>query len=64
MEKYTLTVNEAAEYTGIGRNSLRVLIAEKRLPTVRLGKKILIRRDTLEAFIKENEGKDILESHI
>lgn len=58
-EKYALTVNEAAEYTGIGRNSLRKLINANKIPVIRIGNKILIRRTVLEELLRVNEGKDI-----
>lgn len=58
-EKYALSVNEAGEYTGIGRNTLRRLINDNKIPVVRIGNKILIRRTALEDFMRVNEGKDI-----
>jgi len=53
------TVDEAAEYTGIGRNTLRKLIEWNKLPVLKVGRKLLIRGDTLEAFIRLNEGRDL-----
>ena len=46
--KKALTVNEASEYTGIGRNNLRKLI-----------NKILIRSEVLDQFLKKNEGHNL-----
>lgn len=57
--KVALTVNEASDYTGIGRNSLRRLIAWQKLPVVRIGNKILIRTEVLDRFLEENEGRNI-----
>lgn len=54
-----MTVNEASEYTGIGRNSLRKLIAWKKIPVIRIGNKILIRSEVLDRFLRENEGHNI-----
>lgn len=54
-----LTVNEASEYTGIGRNNLRTLIAWQKLPAIRVGKKILVRTEALDRFLRENEGHDL-----
>ena len=54
-----LTIDEASEYTGIGRNTLRQLIAWKKIPTLYIGRRILIRREILERFIDLNEGKDL-----
>ena len=54
-----LTIDEASEYTGIGRNTLRQLIAWKKIPTLHIGRRILIRREILERFIELNDGKDL-----
>ena len=54
-----LTIDEASEYTGIGRNTLRQLIAWKKIPTLYIGRRILIRREILERFIELNDGNDL-----
>ena len=53
------SIDEAAECSGIGRNTLRMLIEWKKLPVLKVGRKLLIRGDTLEAFIRLNEGRDL-----
>ena len=53
------SIDEAAEFTGIGRNTLRKLIEWKKLPVLKFGRKLLIRGDTLEAFLRQNEGRDL-----
>ena len=58
-EKMALKVEEAAEYTGIGRNTMRNLIQAKKLPILRVGTKHLIRIDALNEFLKLNEGVDL-----
>lgn len=57
--KMAYSIDEAAEYTGIGRNTLRKLIEWKKLPVLKVGRKLLIRGDTLEAFLRQNEGRDL-----
>ena len=57
--KMALTVDEAAAYTGIGRNTIRQLISWKKLPVLHIGRKIIIRRDALEDFIMKNEENDL-----
>ncbi len=57
--KLAYTVEEAAERTGIGRNTLRKLIEWKKIPVIKVGRKILIRADALERFIQLNEGNDL-----
>ena len=58
-EKMAVKVEEAAEYTGIGRNTMRNLIQAKKLPILRVGTKHLIRIDALNEFLKLNEGVDL-----
>ncbi len=59
IEKLALTVEEAAVYTGIGRNTLRDLISSRKIPVLRVGRKILIRTDTLEHFLQQNDGRNL-----
>lgn len=61
MDKIGLTVEEAAEYTGIGRDTLRRLIAWEKLPVLRIGRKSIIRTDVLNQFMMANQGIDLLE---
>jgi len=57
--RIALKVEKAAEYTGIGRNSMRNLIKAKKLPILRVGAKHLVRIDALTEFMKINEGVDL-----
>ena len=54
--KFALSIEEAADYTGIGRNTLRNLVEWEKLPILRVGRKILIRRERLDEFLILNEG--------
>ena len=58
-EKIALSIEEAADYTGIGRNTLRNLVEWKRIPVLKIGRKVLIRKDVLEIFLEMNEGNDL-----
>ena len=49
--KIALSIEEAADYTGIGRNTLRKLVEWKKLPVLKVGRKVLIKTDMLELFI-------------
>jgi DNA binding domain, excisionase family len=55
-----LTIEEAATYTNIGRNTMRKLVDWGKLPVLKVGRKTIIRRDTLEDFITINQGKNLL----
>ena len=57
--KIALSIEEAADYTGIGRNTLRNLVEWKKLPILRVGRKVLIKTDILETFMEANEGSDL-----
>ena len=53
--KMGLTIEEAAECTGIGRNTMRKLVEWGKLPVLKVG-----RRDTLERFLTVNQGRNLL----
>ena len=55
--KIGMTIEEAAECTGIGRNTMRKLVDWGKLPVLKVGRKTIIRRDTLERFMTVNAGK-------
>ena len=57
--KIALSIEEAADYTGIGRNTLRNLVEWKKLPVLKVGRKVLIKTDILEMFMEVNEGRDL-----
>ena len=44
--KMGLTIEEAAECTGIGRNTMRKLVEWGKLPVLKVGRKAIIRRDS------------------
>ena len=46
--KMGLTIEEAAEMSGIGRNTMRKLVDWGKLPVLKVGRKTIIRRDALE----------------
>ena len=49
----TLTVQEVAKILGIGRNSAYELVAQGRIPSLRLGKRLVIPRMALERMLEE-----------
>ena len=58
--KIGLTIEEAAETTGIGRNTMRKLIDWGKLPVLKVGRKTIIRKDALERFMEANQGRNLL----
>lgn len=57
--KIAMTIEEASEYTGIGRNTMRNLVEWGKLPVLKVGRKVLIKSDILERFMELNEGKNL-----
>jgi excisionase family DNA binding protein len=46
-ERLTLTVEEAASLLGISRNLAYELVAEGQIPSIRLGRRVLVPRQAL-----------------
>jgi len=60
-QKQTLTITEAAEILGIGRQSAYDLARRGELPGIRkLGKRFIISRIVLEEYLKGHENEDRL----
>ena len=57
--KVGVTIDEAAEITGIGRNTMRKLVEWGKLPVLKVGQKAIIRADTLEHFMSANQGRNL-----
>ena len=54
MEKLAYTVQEAAEVLNIGLNKTYELIQQNQIPFIRVGRKILIPKKTLEKWLIES----------
>ena len=52
--KIGMTIEEAADYTGIGRNTLRRLVDWGKIPVLRIGRKSIVRVDLL--FYADQRG--------
>ena len=57
--KLGMTIEEAAEVSGIGRNTMRKLVDWGKLPVLKVGRKTIIRSDTLERFMTVNQGRNL-----
>jgi excisionase family DNA binding protein len=53
-ERLTLSVVDAARACGISERTVRELIARGDLPVVRIGRRVLIVRTQLEAWLSEH----------
>ena len=49
------TLEEAAKYIGLAPSTLRRWAWERRIPVVKLGRKVLFRQDVLDELIRRNE---------
>ena len=58
-DKIGLTIEEAADYTGIGRNTMRKLVEWEKIPVLRIGRRYIIRRDVIHKFMEANQGRDL-----
>ena len=54
-ERQTLTVAEAARLLGIGRNTAYEAIRRRQIPSVRVGKRILVPLAALERMLERAE---------
>lgn len=50
-DKIGLTIEEAADYTGIGRNTMRKLVEWEKIPVLRIGRRYIIRIDVIHKFM-------------
>ena len=55
-----LTVKEAAALMRIGRDTTYALVAQRRIPCVKLGKQIRIPRDALIAHLQKEASQQVL----
>lgn len=53
MEKIAASINEAAEALSIGRTTLYALIGDGRLQTFKVGRRTLVRVDSLRALLND-----------
>ena len=49
-----LSVEEAAKELKISIHTIRAWTYQKRFPTVKLGRRVLVRREDLESFVNKN----------
>jgi excisionase family DNA binding protein len=54
MEKKLLTVGEAAERLGLREGTIRVWLAQRRLPRINCGRAVRIPAEAVERFIAEH----------
>jgi len=55
--RLNLGVDETAAALGVSARTVRSLIARNELPVVRIGRRVLIRVERLDEFVRSLEGK-------
>ncbi|CRK83429.1 helix-turn-helix domain-containing protein [Neobacillus massiliamazoniensis] len=60
MERNTLTVIETAAYLGVSKDSIYTLVRENSIPYVRVGKRILFRKETIDSWMQMQEKNHVL----
>jgi excisionase family DNA binding protein len=58
-ERQMLTAREAATFLGLSENTIRMWIWQRRLPVVRLGRAVRLRREDLEKIIERNREEAV-----
>jgi excisionase family DNA binding protein len=58
----SLTVNEAAEMIRVNPMSIYNLVRQKKIPHFKIGRKILFRRLSLEAWLQEMEQQSVIQA--
>lgn len=56
-DRLVLSVTEAAELLGVGRNHLYDMVADGQIPHIRLGRLIKIPRSSLESWLLEQAAR-------
>lgn len=57
MEKVTLTAQETADYIGVSYMTVTRMVKRKEIGCIRVGKKILFRKETLDQWMTDQEKK-------
>jgi excisionase family DNA binding protein len=59
--KAYLTVKQAAEASGLGASTIRLYIRKRQLRAQQVGRRVLIKRSDLEAFLEAQPSRSLLE---
>ena len=57
IEKITITIKEAAQMLGVGRNTMLEFVKMDGFPAIRLKRKIIIDKEALPKWFANNYGK-------
>src|SRR5699024_12763260 len=57
-KRSTLTVTEIAEYIGLSSDMIYILCREKRIPHIRIGRRILFKRAAIDEWLENQMSED------
>jgi excisionase family DNA binding protein len=57
-ERQTYTVEETAQIMGIGRNSAYEAIRRGEIPSLRLGRRLVVPKKALDSLLAQRSGQD------
>lgn len=59
MKCQTINVQELAVYIGVSKDLIYKLVREKRIPFIKIGKRILFRVEAINLWLKEQETESL-----
>lgn len=59
IQRSTLTADELAIYLGISRHHVYQLAKSGELPSIRLGRRVLFKKDSVDRFMAERETSSV-----
>jgi excisionase family DNA binding protein len=59
MNRRTITVKEAADYIGVSKDTIYELSKRKQIPCIRVGRRILFRREALDNWMEGKESDSL-----
>jgi excisionase family DNA binding protein len=63
MERQTLSAKDAAKYIGISYWLILEISKRKEIPCIRVGSRVLFRRDALDNWMKDREAESIQQTY-
>lgn len=59
MQRKTLTAQEVADYIGIHKETVYVMVRKKEIPHIRIRRRIFFSQETIDAWLREQEVNSI-----
>jgi excisionase family DNA binding protein len=62
LDRKTITAQEAADYIGVCIDTIYTMVRQKEIPHVRVRRRILFNRDTIDSWMRQQEEKSCQEA--